>query len=70
MRLQGAENGPFHGAILEQFKIALNWTCDDFKGRELAKHVWSAAGLQEESVDEKQSAKMYPASSGDWSPGA
>jgi hypothetical protein len=38
--------------------------------RLLAKNVWSAAGLQEESVDEKQSAKMYPASSGDWSPGA
>jgi len=30
---------------------------------------WSAAELQEES-DGKQSAKMYPAFSGEWSPGA
>jgi serine/threonine protein kinase len=37
----------------------------------LAKHVWSAAELQEElGLDEKQSAKMYPASSGEWFPGA
>jgi len=33
------------------------------------KYVWSAAELQEES-DGKQSAKMYPAFSGEWSPGA
>jgi hypothetical protein len=35
----------------------------------LTKYVWSAAELQEES-DGKQSAKMYPAFSGEWSPGA
>ncbi len=33
--------------------------------------VWSAAGMQEQlGWDEKQSAKMYSASSGEWSPGA